>query len=61
MGLKEEEAAKVNAIGDAIRALKQAKASKEVVMAEVRPQGVLPAGWTGIDDLLGSAPANHAE
>eukprot|EP01043_Picozoa_sp_COSAG02_P042098 COSAG02_NODE_3548_length_6580_cov_2104.438358_7_plen_114_part_00 len=35
MGLKEQEAAKVNAIGDAIRALKKEKASKEVIMAEV--------------------------
>ena len=35
MGVKEEETAKVNAIGDRIRQLKQEKAAKEVVMAEV--------------------------
>eukprot|EP01043_Picozoa_sp_COSAG02_P034105 COSAG02_NODE_2366_length_9052_cov_1.784541_4_plen_1632_part_00 len=35
MGVKEDETAKVNAIGDKIRELKKAKAAKEVVMAEV--------------------------
>ena len=35
MGLKEDEAAKVNAIGDKIRELKKQKAAKEVVLAEV--------------------------
>lgn len=34
-GVKEEETAKVNAIGDRIRQLKQEKAAKEVIMAEV--------------------------
>ena len=35
MGVKEDEAAKVNAIGERIRTLKQSKAEKEVIMAEV--------------------------
>ena len=35
MGVKEDETAKVNAIGDKIRDLKKAKAEKEVIMAEV--------------------------
>ena len=35
MGVKEDETAKVNAIGDRIRQLKQEKAAKEVIMAEV--------------------------
>jgi hypothetical protein len=35
MGVKEDEAAKVNAVGDKIRQLKAAKAEKDVIMAEV--------------------------
>ena len=35
MGVKEDEAAKVNAVGDKIRELKAAKAEKDVIMAEV--------------------------
>jgi hypothetical protein len=35
MGVKEDETAKVNAIGDKIRELKKAKAAKEEIMAEV--------------------------
>ena len=35
MGVKEDETAKVNAIGERIRQLKKDKAEKDVVMAEV--------------------------
>ena len=45
MGLKEDEAAKVNAIGDKIRALKKEKAAKEVVMAEVEKLKVQKAAY----------------
>ena len=45
MGLKEDEAAKVNAIGDKIRAHKKEKAAKEVVMAEVEKLKVQKAAY----------------
>ena len=44
-GIKEQEAAKVNAIGDRIRQLKKDKAEKDVIMAEVEKLKVAKAAY----------------
>ena len=48
MGVKEEETAKVNAIGERIRQLKKDKAEKDVVMAEVEKLNAAKAAYEAV-------------